>query len=107
MAAFLALGLLLMAGAYLNLRFRQRLMPAPCPTPRREAASRRPRPCPARRAGGGRVSRSIEVAAPGRATIVLDRDVYEHAREDLGDLRMPTTGRRPRICSCTTIRAPR
>jgi len=29
MLAFLALGLLLMAGAYLNLRFRQRLMPAP------------------------------------------------------------------------------
>jgi uncharacterized membrane protein len=29
MAAFLALGLLLMAGAYLNLRFRQRLMPSP------------------------------------------------------------------------------
>jgi len=29
MAAFLALGLLLMAGAYLNIRFRQRLMPSP------------------------------------------------------------------------------
>ena len=29
MLAFLALGLLLMAGAYLNLRFRQRLVPAP------------------------------------------------------------------------------
>jgi uncharacterized membrane protein len=29
MFAFLALGLLLMAGAYLNLRFRQRLLPAP------------------------------------------------------------------------------
>jgi uncharacterized membrane protein len=29
MLAFLALGLLLMAGAYLNLRFRQRLLPAP------------------------------------------------------------------------------
>jgi hypothetical protein len=29
MLAFLALGLLLMAGAYLNLRFRQRMMPAP------------------------------------------------------------------------------
>jgi hypothetical protein len=31
MFAFLALGLLLMAGAYLNLRFRQRLLPAPTP----------------------------------------------------------------------------
>jgi hypothetical protein len=28
MLAFLALGLLLMAGAYLNLRFRQRMLPA-------------------------------------------------------------------------------
>ena len=34
------------------------------------------------------VSRPIEVAAPGRAVIVLDRDVYENARADLGDLRI-------------------
>jgi hypothetical protein len=33
-------------------------------------------------------SRSIEVGAPGPAVAALDRDVYENARADLGDLRI-------------------
>ena len=32
--------------------------------------------------------RPIEVAAPGRVFVRLDRDVYEAARADLGDLRV-------------------
>ena len=32
--------------------------------------------------------RSVEVDAPGRVTVRLDRDVYEAARADLGDLRL-------------------
>lgn len=32
--------------------------------------------------------RPIEVIAPGRVSVRLDRDVYEAAREDLGDLRV-------------------
>ena len=35
--------------------------------------------------------RPIEVAAPGRVSVRLDRDVYEAARADLGDLRVWTS----------------
>jgi len=34
------------------------------------------------------VERSIAVAAPGKVVLTLDRDVYESARPDLGDLRV-------------------
>jgi uncharacterized protein DUF3999 len=34
------------------------------------------------------VERRIDVRGPGRVTVVLDRDVYENARPDLGDLRV-------------------
>jgi hypothetical protein len=34
------------------------------------------------------VDRAIEVDGPGRVAVRLDRDVYEGAREDLGDLRV-------------------
>lgn len=34
------------------------------------------------------VERAIAVTAPGRVAVRLDRDVYEAAREDLGDLRV-------------------
>ena len=34
------------------------------------------------------VERAIEVRSPGRAAVRLDREVYEGAREDLGDLRI-------------------
>jgi hypothetical protein len=34
------------------------------------------------------VERAIDVRGPGRVAVVLDRDVYESAREDLGDLRI-------------------
>jgi hypothetical protein len=34
------------------------------------------------------VERKVEVPRPGRVTVALDRDVYEHARVDLGDLRI-------------------
>ena len=34
------------------------------------------------------VTRPVEPAAPGPAVFTLDRDVYENAREDLGDLRV-------------------
>lgn len=36
--------------------------------------------------------RAIEVAAPGRTALVLDREVYEGARADLGDLRIVDDG---------------
>jgi hypothetical protein len=42
-----------------------------------------------------RVQRAIEVPRPGRVTVVLDRDVYEHARPDLGDLRIVDGEDRP------------
>ena len=35
-------------------------------------------------------ARAIETAVPGRVAIVLDREVYEGARRDLGDLRVVT-----------------
>jgi hypothetical protein len=34
------------------------------------------------------VERRVDVPRAGRVTLVLDRDVYEHARPDLGDLRV-------------------
>ena len=37
---------------------------------------------------GAAVERVIAVPAPGRVVITLDRDVYERARTDLGDLRV-------------------
>lgn len=39
-------------------------------------------------AGPATFERAIEVAAPGRVAVRLDRDVYEAARPDLGDLRV-------------------
>jgi hypothetical protein len=36
----------------------------------------------------GAFERRIETALPGKAVVVLDRDVYERARRDLGDLRV-------------------
>jgi hypothetical protein len=41
------------------------------------------------------VERRIDVRRAGRATVVLDRDVYEHARPDLGDLRVLDGDDRP------------
>jgi hypothetical protein len=42
---------------------------------------------PASALAGG-VTRSIAPVVPGPAVVVLDRDVYENARADLGDLRI-------------------
>jgi hypothetical protein len=39
-------------------------------------------------ASAGIVDRGIAVPAPGRLAVTLDREVYEGAREDLGDLRV-------------------
>ena len=41
------------------------------------------------------VERAIDVPRPGRVTVALDRDVYEHARADLGDLRIVDGDDRP------------
>lgn len=42
-----------------------------------------------------RVERRIDVPRAGRVTVALDRDVYEHARPDLGDLRVMDEEDRP------------
>lgn len=41
------------------------------------------------------VERGIQVQRPGRAVVTLDRDVYEHARADLADLRVMDDQERP------------
>jgi len=41
------------------------------------------------------VERRIDVPRAGRVTVALDRDVYEHARLDLGDLRVVDDEDRP------------
>ena len=41
------------------------------------------------------VERAIDVPRPGRVAVVLDRDVYESARPDLGDLRVVDGEDRP------------
>jgi hypothetical protein len=41
------------------------------------------------------VERAIDVPRPGRVAVVLDRDVYERARADLGDLRIVDGEDRP------------
>jgi Protein of unknown function (DUF3999) len=43
------------------------------------------------------VERTIEVEGPGRAAVALDRDVYEMARGDLGDLRVVTADASRRV----------
>ena len=42
-----------------------------------------------------RFERRIDVPQPGRVTVALDRDVYENARADLGDLRIVDDQDRP------------
>ena len=42
----------------------------------------------------GAFERTVAVARPGRVVITLDRDVYERARRDLGDLRVFDDGQR-------------
>lgn len=42
----------------------------------------------ARPAGAAEVTREVGAPGPGPSVIVLDRDVYENARADLGDLRI-------------------
>jgi Protein of unknown function (DUF3999) len=44
-----------------------------------------------------RVERAIEVDGPGRVVVALDRDIYDTAREDLGDLRVIASVRSGRI----------
>jgi hypothetical protein len=42
----------------------------------------------------GAFERTVAVAQPGRVVVTLDRDVYERARRDLGDLRVFDDGQR-------------
>lgn len=42
--------------------------------------------------GHARVERLVQVPQAGRVVVTLDRDVYEHARADLGDLRLRANG---------------
>lgn len=43
---------------------------------------------PAEESRRGAFERRVQAPAPGKVTVLLDRDVYERARRDLGDLRV-------------------